>query len=263
MDNWRINSDTGRIEFLDNRFYFDSKAKAMVPSVTTLLDAWPKGAAYHEWLKKHGQDSDDIRDEAGRRGSVVHSLTEAIDHGAEVFCCNEDGSPRYKMIEWAMLERYVEFRRTHNPKIIDIEANLVDAELGYAGTLDRVMVLNDDAWIIDIKTGAAVYDHYELQLIAYWNLYRKLRNIPDHKARNMRLGVLHLNAKTRTTGKGEAIQGPGWQLVEVVESKERLMDLWDACRAMWHKVNANTKPRTISYALSHKIETVETENQAA
>ena len=254
MDNWIINNETGRIEFQDARFYRDSRTGEMVPSVTTLLEAWPKGAAYHEWLKKHGADADEIRDEAGRRGSVVHNLTEQLDFGAHVRMCGEDGSPRYKMLEWAMLERYVDFRKAHKPTIIEVEANLVDSVLGYAGTLDRVLELKGETWIIDIKTSAAVYDHYELQLIAYWNLYRTLRKIPDHQALNIRLGVLWLSAKTRTDGKGDAVQGKGWQLVEVSNSKERLMDLWEACRKMWHAVNVNVKPRAISYALAHQIE---------
>src|SRR5690606_32795501 len=105
----------------------------------------------------------------------------------------------------------------------------------------------------DIKTSAAVYDHYELQLIAYWELYRRARKLSEVAALNIRLGVLHLNAKTRTHGKGEQVHGPGWQLVEVSNSKERLQDLWGACQAMWHAVNANTKPKSISYALSHQI----------
>jgi hypothetical protein len=255
MDSWIINNETGRIEFLDARFYRDSRTGLMVPSVTTLLEAWPKGAAYYEWLKRNGQDADEIRDEAGRRGSVVHNLTESLDRGNEVFMCNDDGSPRYKMSEWAMLERYVEFRKRICPRIMETETNLIDTELGYAGTLDRVVEIKNDIWIIDIKTSAAVYDHYELQLIAYWNLLRKIKKLPDASALNIRLGILWLNAKTRTEGKGEMIQGKGWQLVEVANSKERLLDLWEACRTMWHAVNLNVKPRELSYALSHKVET--------
>jgi len=65
-DNYLINSETNRIEFLDSRFYRDTRTGAMVPSVTTLLEAWPKGAQYYEWLKKNGENADAIRDEAGR-----------------------------------------------------------------------------------------------------------------------------------------------------------------------------------------------------
>ena len=259
-DNYLINSETNRIEFLDSRFYRDTRTGAMVPSVTTLLEAWPKGAQYYEWLKKNGENADAIRDEAGRRGSVVHNLTESLDLGNEVQLCEPDGSPRYKMSEWAMLERYVDFRRTIKPTVIEVETNLISSELGYAGTLDRILSINGDLWLVDIKTSAAVYDHYDLQLVAYWNLWRTLNKVPDHEALNMRLGILWLNAKTKTYGKGEAIQGLGWQMVEASDSKERLNDLWGACRKMWHAVNANTKPRELSYALSHKIEQLETVN---
>ncbi len=98
-DNYLINSETNRIEFLDSRFYRDTRTGQMVPSVTTLLEAWPKGAQYYEWLKKNGENADAIRDEAGRRGSVVHNLTESLDLGNEVQLCDPDGGPRYKMNE--------------------------------------------------------------------------------------------------------------------------------------------------------------------
>lgn len=261
MDNWIVNNSTGRIEFLDARFYRDASG-AMVPSVTTILDAtYPKGAAYFEWLKRAGEDADEIRDEAGKRGSIVHNLTESLDYGAEVSMCDPGGGPKYKMMEWAMVERYVEFRKMHKPVVTDIELNMVDASLGFAGTLDRVMMIGDDLWIIDLKTSNAVYDQYELQLIAYWQLYCKLRKVPEHEALKIRLGVLHLNAKTKTYGKGEAIQGPGWQLVETWNTKEFLSDVWGAQLVTWNAVKSNVKPKAMSYALTLKVEQPQTVEQ--
>lgn len=55
-----------RIEFLDSRFYQHANGN-FYPSVTTILDAYPKSAAFYEWLKKAGEDADEIRDEAGRK----------------------------------------------------------------------------------------------------------------------------------------------------------------------------------------------------
>jgi hypothetical protein len=72
-----------QLTFLDSRFYKTDDG-GFVPSVTTILECYPKGAAYYNWLKENGKDSDEIRDEAGRRGSVVHKLTEDYDTGAEV-----------------------------------------------------------------------------------------------------------------------------------------------------------------------------------
>ena len=249
---YMVDETTNRISFLDARFYKCADG-SMVPSVTTLLDAWPKGAQYYEWLKKHGQDSDEIRDEAGRRGSVVHNLTELVDRGGEARMVGDDGSPKFLMSEWSMLERYAEFRKIVAPEIHEIELNMASSKLGYAGTLDRVMVIADEPWIIDIKTSAAVYDHHHLQTAAYLKLYAEARKLPAMQELKFRRGILHLNAKTRSYGKGEVIQGPGWQLVETDKSLEEDMSLFDACVKLWHATNKNTKPKAMSYALSVKI----------
>jgi hypothetical protein len=82
MNQFIIDNNKGRIEFLDNRFYLTEDG--YVPSVTTILEAFPKTAEYYQWLKRVGEDADTIRDEAGRRGSVVHELTEQYDMGNEV-----------------------------------------------------------------------------------------------------------------------------------------------------------------------------------
>ena len=93
-----VDEEANRIQFLDSRFYQCADG-SMVPSVTTILEAWPKGAQYEQWLKKHGEDADDIRDEAGRRGSTVHNLTETLDYGGTVSMMDADGNPKYKMLE--------------------------------------------------------------------------------------------------------------------------------------------------------------------
>lgn len=248
-----IDEPNNRIDYLDNRFY-RAPSGAMVPSVTTLLEAWPKGPAYYEWLKRNGENSDRIMEDAGDRGSTVHELTELLDRGGEVSAAGENG-PRYRMSEWSMLERYVEFRQRHTPAITEIETQLISEELGYAGTLDRVLELNGERWIIDLKTSNAIYDHFHLQTAAYLSLYAHLGNIDAAKAVGIRRGILHLNAKTRTYGKGDAIQGPGWQLIESPNSFEEDLDLFGACCKMWHAINRDVKPRNLSYSLTHHIPT--------
>ena len=87
-----------QITFLDNRFY-TTEGDGYVPSVTTILQAYPKDAAYFQWLKANGEESDNIRDEAGRRGSIVHDLTERYDNGEEINLMNESGYIGYKFGE--------------------------------------------------------------------------------------------------------------------------------------------------------------------
>jgi hypothetical protein len=246
MNNFIINNNKGRIEFLDNRFYLTEDG-GYVPSVTTILEAYPKDAAYFKWIKDVGSDADAIRDEAGRRGSVVHNLTELYDAGEEVTFIGHD-APKYKMIEWAMFERYVDFSVTHNPSHEIIEGNYISNRLGYAGTIDRVCDIYGKKTLLDIKTSNSVYPSYWLQLAAYERLLWD-----SHKIDIDQVAILWLNAKTRTTGKNGAIQGIGWQLITRDKydiGKE--YDMFLATKKLWDAMNEDVKPKMTSYQLKHK-----------
>ena len=158
-----------QITFLDNRFY-TTEGDGYVPSVTTILQAYPKDAAYFQWLKANGEESDNIRDEAGRRGSIVHDLTERYDNGEEINLMNESGYIGYKLGEWSMFEKYVDYTSRFKSNIIHNEINIVSTKLGFAGTIDRVIEFNGKTMLIDIKTSGAIYDSYWLQLAAYEQL---------------------------------------------------------------------------------------------
>jgi hypothetical protein len=243
MKNFTITNN--RIEFLDARFY--KTDDSFVPSVTTILEAYPKDASYFKWLKDVGSDADTIRDEAGRRGSVVHELTEKYDSGEECSFISENGFPKYKMLEWSMFERYVDFIQTHKPTIDLMETHMVSSKLGFAGTLDRVITLNGKSMMIDIKTSNSIYPSYWLQLAAYNQLLKEGKVNVDS------FGILWLNAKTRTAGKKDAIQGIGWQLVtKPADEIKQDWELFQATHKLWLALNADTKPKQISYQLKHK-----------
>lgn len=254
--NYMMDAANDRIQFLDSRFY-RAGDDLYVPSVTTILDAYPKGAAFAEWLKKHGEDADNIRDEAGRRGSVVHQMTEAFDGGAMIELMDDDGAPRYKLNEWAMFERYVEFRRLHPATIHAVELNMVSAHLGYAGTLDRVITIDDTTYIMDIKTSGAIHDPYWYQQAAYHELLIQTglvaKLFPDGEIPEIKLAILWLNAKTRTHGKYGAIQGPGWQFLVQDTPTSELKVMFDCIRLTWMMANKGLKPRLTTYSLQHSL----------
>lgn len=244
---FRLDTENNRIDFLDNRFY-RTESGSFVPSATTILDAYPKSAAFYDWLKKHGENSDDIRDEAGRRGSTVHELTELYDQGLEVSLMDANGFIGYKLMEWAMFERYVEFRSLHQFTIIQSEMNIVSNKLGYAGTLDRLIEMNGENILIDIKTSGSIWPSYWLQLAAYEKLLTESMgyNPCDKKA------ILWLNSKTKTYGKNGAIQGPGWQLI-FREENDTDLKLFEATHQLWLAENGSMKPKEMTYKLSHKL----------
>lgn len=244
MKNFTIDQTNNRIEFTDTRFYGTSSG-SYVPSVTTILEAYPKDASYYKWLKDVGGDADAIRDEAGRRGSVVHELTERYDSGEIVSYINETGKPLYKLLEWSMFERYVDFSVNHKPTIDLIELHMVSEKLGYAGTLDRVMKIDGKNYLVDIKTSNSIYPSYWLQLSAYRQLLAEGGVYVDGVA------ILWLNAKTRTRGKKGDIQGLGWQFVAKEDTTNELK-LFNATYELWKSLNEDVKPKEFYYQLSHK-----------
>jgi hypothetical protein len=246
MSKFIIDMQARQLTMLDARFYYAEGN--FYPSVTTILEAYPKDAAYFKWIKEVGTDADTIRDEAGRRGSVVHDLTERYDNGEEVSLLNMDGNLQFKMSEWAMFERYVDFINRFKPEYIMNEQNFVSARLGFAGTIDRLAMLDGKLTLIDIKTSNNIHDSYWLQLAAYSRLVAEETNFEIEQ-----YGILHLNAKTRTNGTKGAVQGIGWQLI-----KKDILDTGDdyelflVTKQLWEAQNKDAKPRQVSYTLTHK-----------
>lgn len=248
--NYSIDIPNNRIDFLDTRFYITASGQ-YVPSVTTILECYPKTKEFYDWLKKHGEQSDEIRDEAGRRGSVVHNLTEKFDKGEKVTMLDENGNINFKLFEWSCFEKYVEFRRRFECEIHAIECNMASDALGFAGTMDRDMTIKirGKRFLADIKTSNNIWDEYWLQLVAYQKLAEEM---DDHNRFDGR-AIIWLNAKTKGDGRKDAIQGPGWQVLFDESDPAEQWEIFQATKKLWDARNGSMKPRQTSYQLSHKL----------
>lgn len=151
----------------------------------------------------------------GEEGVRVHKATEIYDGGVDLGRFDEDGREIYTKSEWKRIGRFVQFQKEHNPKVIEMEQEIVvpkfldgiDDLSGYAGTLDRVyhmpayssrwLNMEEGNYILDFKSGQNNRDpgHLE-QVAAYW--YGKKDDIDLKGA-----CVLYLNNGT----------SKGWQLV--------------------------------------------------
>ena len=234
---------------LDARFYTTEEG-GYVPSVTTILEAYPKDYGYYQWLKTVGNDADEIRDEAGRRGSIVHELTERYDAGEEVTLLTDTGKLGFKLNEWSMFERYIDFSTKFPHEVLVREQNYVSHELGFAGTVDRVVKMGGKKVLLDIKTSNAIYPSYWLQLAAYRKLLVNCAELGEPWDID-EVAILWLNAKTRTNGSKGAVQGMGWQLITKEDSNED-WDLFQATHKLWLAQNGDAQPRNLSYKLGYK-----------
>ncbi len=244
------NQTSNQLTFKDGRFYTDENGNYF-PSATTLLEAYPKPAQLIMWMKEVGSKADEIRDAAGKRGSCVHQLTEDYDNGIECTLLDEYGKPRYSLDEWSMFERYVEFTKNHKPEHHLIEQCFIDGGLGFAGTIDRVCTIDGKTYVLDIKTSNGIYNSYWLQLAAYRELYNNVVDYGNILPKVDGVAILWLNAKTRTNGKGGAIQGKGWQMVTEMDTSKQ-WSLFQAVQQLWHAEHEDDKPKEFSYQLSHK-----------
>lgn len=243
-----FNELENKITIPDEHWYQSSKTQVWLPSVTALLDAYPKGAAYYMWLKQTGMNASQILKEAGELGSEVHNAIDLFAKAGELSYLSAEGKELYTWTAWELICKAMEFFQKNKPEIIAHEFSFASDELGYGGTIDMVCRINGQVWLIDYKSGNAVYESHFLQIAAYakaWNLLN-----PQHKVE--RAGILHLKALTRGEDKkGEVIQGKGWKLEES-ENIDNDFEYFQYCQKLWHRANPNAKPKIQEYPLTFK-----------
>lgn len=149
---------------------------------------------------------------ARERGSAVHEATVMYDYSGEI----PDDFPA----EYApYLEAYVQFVRDYKPGWELIEHQMGNKTLGFAGTLDRFGVIDNEWCILDIKTSYKVdIPSLSAQLTAYHDL---LLNEQFERLENAK--IRHLGLQLMRTGK--------YRLYET--DCEKGSDLFYSCRRIY------------------------------
>lgn len=149
-----------------------------LPSVTTILRVIDKPALI-QWAAKQGAlavltnpekyDTPekaaaaiyDIQDTATSRGGKAHEVAEAY---ASFY---EAGMPDKFTSDDPYFPAIKAFFETMHPEILYKEVRLVNLEQGYAGTADLIARVGPKSFVVDFKTGKAVYPEARLQVEAY------------------------------------------------------------------------------------------------
>jgi len=237
--------DNKQVNVLDQRFY--RRDNKYYPSITSILNFFPKNQFFHTWLKDVGHNSDIIASRAAGEGTQVHNAAEKFMLGEEIFWLNENGTVNYSLDVWKMILKFADFWKQLNPELIATEYHLFSDEHQYAGTTDIICRYKEKLWLIDIKTSNSIHTSHYLQLAAYAKAWNETHNEPIEN-----VGILWLKASTRSEGKGDKIQGKGWEL-KVVDDIENNFNMFLKIKDIYSMENPNAKPYTETLPISVKL----------
>ena len=201
-----------QINFIDSRFYKIGDC-TYYPSMTTILQYFPKGKYFEQWLKEVGTNADIISEKAAKEGKLVHDLIELGIKTGQLKWLTEEQKAKYSSKVWEQVTRFHDFWKTYSPKPILVEEFVYSHTEKFGGTLDLLIELDNQVWLLDIKTSKHLYRSYDLQLAGYAKALKECANISIDKA-----GIIWLKSKSkypsRTSGK---YQGKNWEIKEVVD----------------------------------------------
>jgi len=234
-----------QVNVLDSRFY--RREGNYYPSVTSVLNYFPKNQFFHSWLKDVGHNSDIIASKAAGEGTQVHTAVDNFLNGQEITWIDEYGNAKYNLDVWRMILRFADFWNTHKPELIATEYHLFSDVHKYAGTADLVVRMFDNIWLLDLKTSNSLHTSYDLQLAAYAQAWNE-----THDEKVTHTGILWVKANTRSEGKGDKIQGKGWEL-KMVNDIEKNFTMFKNIYEIYSLENPNFKPVTETLPTSVKI----------
>ena len=217
-----ISEDSKQITMPDSRYY--RRNGKYYPSITYVLQYYPKGKFFEDWLKKVGYASEHIVRKAGEQGTETHEMVESYLNGEELNFLSASGYPQYDPLVWQMFLRFVDFWETYKPKLIETEVHLFSDQIKVAGTCDMVCEIEIDGktelWIIDFKTSNHLQTTYDLQTAIYGKCYEEC-----YGKKADRYGVLWLKSSKRGPKDG-IIQGKGWEMYESKRTQEANIDIF-------------------------------------
>jgi hypothetical protein len=108
-----------------------------------------------DWLKRI---PDYQRDTAADIGSTVHGLVESLSRGVEIVVPDELAG---------FVRSFQRWQAEFAPRYLAAEEMTISLKHGFAGTLDAIVDIGGEVWLIDYKTGSGVYGETALQLAAY------------------------------------------------------------------------------------------------
>ena len=239
-----ISDDHLQITLPDSRYY--RRNGEYYPSITYILQAYPKGKHFEDWLKKVGNNADWIVKKASEEGTTIHEMIERYFEGEEIKYLNKDGHPTMNPEIWKMFLRFVDFWETYTPTLLETEVSLFSDTLRVAGTCDLVCEIKGERWVIDFKTSNNLQTTYDLQTAIYAKCYEECYGKSVD-----RTGVLWLKSSKRGPKDG-LMQGKNWEIYESKRSQEENIDIFMTVKKLFDLENPKHSPIFTEFRTSAK-----------
>lgn len=244
------------ITSLDERFYAKTEKQTVDgkevevtrfnPSITWIEKYSPMGIGLLKYYAKHGWDEAKmLTEEAAERGSKEHQAIDILLQGGKVEFDTKLADPdepenesKYSPLTpdeyWAVMkfaDWWAELNANHVVKVVDTEKTVwvepqEGEQYGYAGTRDIKLIVDNEPWAIDIKTGQAAtpYLGWEMQLSA-------LKHADPDRPRTFILQP------------GYRLNKKGFKFTETPDK----FHLFKAAFQFWKDANPDTKPKQKDY----------------
>ena len=159
-----------------------------VPGVTTFIGVLNKPALV-PWANNLGLEGINVKDYVNDKadiGTLAHAM---------IFSHLKKEEPdlsfySQKQIDLAgnSFKKYLKWEKEHTLKPILLETPLVSEKYQYGGTIDNFGMLDDIVTLLDYKTSKAIYTEAHIQVSAYRNLLKEIREEELKECAILRIG---------------------------------------------------------------------------
>lgn len=234
-----------RITLDSRRWYYFEDRDIYKPSITWILDAFPKEKFFYQYLAglpswEYGQQ---VLNDAGDQGSRVHWGIEQLVQGLPLkytdipFGYIENFTPK----EWEMIISFTNWFEKRNPKVLAIEETIEGED--YAGTVDLICEIDGITTLVDWKTAkSGIYDSYKCQVAAY------AKALDIQNVIIVRLGSKH------KVGYEE------WDSTAKDYDLDHYFDLFKHTKAIWQHLTPDPHPRFYEAPETIELKTLEVED---
>lgn len=209
-----------------------------VPSTSWICGFYHKSEGLLRFVGKHGyEEAQEIKELAGEAGDKVHQGVNRLVNGGSVAMEDSFISPITNQPEpltpdeyWRLMT-FVEWFEKTRPEVLRTEYTVWHEKHRYAGTVDLVVRIGDEVWLIDVKTSSQIWPSMELQVSAY-------KHADTSLPKGVRLAILQVGYKANKIQK--------YKFTEVPDR----FPLFLATRKIWKHETNGQKPFQRDYPLS-------------